>query len=69
MHEEKVKTIVNNFETKYREWLSSQNGQKSAYDYEKSYTDFIREISKDTLASTTASAYKSRNSKKKSRPQ
>lgn len=69
MQEEKVKTVVNNFETKYRNWLSSQKGQKNAYDYEKSFTDFIREISKDTLASTTASDYKSRNSKKKYKPQ
>lgn len=69
MQEEKIETVVKNFETKYREWLSSQKGQKSAYDYEKSYTGFIREISKDTLESTTASDYKSRNSKKKYKPQ
>jgi len=69
MYEEKIKNIVNNFESKYRNWLSSQDGQKSAYDYEKSYTDFMREISQDTLESTTSSNYKSRNSKKKYKPQ
>ena len=69
MREEKIKDIVENFELKYRSWLLSQKGQENAYDYEKSYTDFIREISRDTLASTTASDYKSRNSKKKCRPQ
>ena len=69
MREEKIKDIVENFEAKYRAWLQSQKRQENAYDYEKSYTDFIREISRATLASTTASEYKSRNSKKKYRPQ
>lgn len=68
MQEEKIKEVVKNFETKYREWITSQKGQKNAYDYEKSYTDFMREISKDTLQKSTASDYKSRNSKKKSKP-
>jgi len=69
MHEEKIKDVVKNFETKYRDWLSSQKGQENAYAYEKSYTDFMREISKNTLERTTASDYKSRNSKKKYKPQ
>ncbi|MEM6320290.1 MAG: hypothetical protein AAF960_21655 [Bacteroidota bacterium] len=49
MREEKIKAIVENFEAKYRAWLQNQKGQENAYDYEKSYADFIREISRDTI--------------------
>ena len=68
MQEEKIQLVVNNFEEKFRAWLKSQEGQTNAYDYEKSYVEFMRTISFETLASTTSSAQKSRNSKKKSRP-
>jgi hypothetical protein len=69
MQEEKIQAVVSNFEAKYREWLKSQEGQESAYDYESSYTEFMRQISNETLQTTTSSDLKSRNSKKKFRPQ
>jgi hemerythrin-like domain-containing protein len=65
MEEKKIQKVLTNFEQKYRAWLKSQESQESAYDYEKSFTDLIREISKDMLFTTTASELKSRNSKKK----
>jgi len=69
MKEEKISKIVNNFEEKYRAWLLSQKAQTSAYDYEKSFVEFMQEISQDTLSSTTSSDKQSRNSKKKSKRQ
>ena len=68
MQEEKIKAVISNFESKYRSWLKSQEGQESAYDYESSYTEFMRQISKETLQTTTSSGMKSRNSKKKCKP-
>lgn len=69
MKEEKIQNIVSTFEQKYREWLESQKGQKSAYEYEKSYVEFMQEVSRNTLVKTTSSPGKSRNGKKKFRPQ
>lgn len=69
MKEEKITTIVSSFEEKYREWLKSQEGQTSAYEYEKSFVEFMQEVSKTTLMETTASEGQSRNSKKKSKRQ
>lgn len=69
MQEEKIQSIVTNFEEEYRKWLSSQEGQTSAYEYEKSFMEFMRQVSKATLQTTTESEFKSRNSKKKSKRQ
>jgi len=66
MREEKIQTVVRNFESKYRAWLLSQEGQTSAYDYEKSYVEFMRTVSFETLSETTKSVQKSRNTKKNS---
>ena len=64
MNTSKVQEVVNNFEEKYKAWLSSQEGQTNAYEYEKSFVEFMQAISKDTLSTTTSSEYKSRNTKK-----
>jgi len=69
MQEEKIKSVVTNFEEEYRKWLSNQEGQTSAYEYEKSFVEFMRQIGKTTLQATTESEHKSRNSKKKSKQQ
>lgn len=69
MQEEKIQSIVTNFEQEYRKWLSSQAGQTSAYEYEKSFEEFMNEVKKATLQTTTESEFKSRNSKKKSKRQ
>lgn len=67
MKEEKITKIVSNFEEKYRTWLSSQADQTSAYEYEKSFVEFMQAVSQDTLSTTTSSNKQSRNSKKKSK--
>ena len=69
MKEEKIQSVVSNFEVKFRGWLSSQEGQKSAYDYEKSYVEFMKTVSFETLSEVVNSDTKSRNSKKKFKPQ
>jgi len=69
MSEEKVSKVVSNFEEKYRAWLQSQNGQTSAYDYEKSFVEFMQAVGKDTLSASTSTENKGRNSKKKSKQQ
>jgi len=69
MAEKKVSKVVSNFEEKYRAWLQSQKGQTSAYDYEKSFVEFMQDVAKDTLSATTSNENKGRNSKKKSKPQ
>ena len=69
MREKKVATVVSNFEDKYRTWLKSQEDQTSAYEYEKSYVEFMQQVSQDTLIKTTSSELRSRNSKKKFRQQ
>lgn len=63
--EEKIVKIVSSFEGKFRAWLTSQQGQTSAYEYEKSFVELMQEVSQDTLKATTLSDQKSRNSKKK----
>lgn len=68
MQEEKILSVVSNFEAKFRNWLSSQEGQTNAYDYEKSYVEFMRTVSFETLSSTSSSNQKSRNTKKRYRP-
>lgn len=68
MKEEKVNQVLSNFEEKYRAWLASQEAQTSAYEYEKSFVEFMQEVGRDTLTVTTSSAHSSRNSKKKSKP-
>lgn len=69
MKEDKVNKAVSNFEEKYRAWLKSQQDQTSAYDYEKSFVEFMAQVGQDTLGITTSSDHKGRNSKKKSKPQ
>ena len=66
MTEEKIQSVVSNFEDKFRVWLSSQEGQTSAYDYEKSYAEFMRTVSFETLSKAVKSDGKSRNTKKNS---
>ena len=67
--EERITKVVSNFEDKYRAWLTSQQGQTSAYEYEKSFVELMQEVSQQTLQETTKSEHKSRNSKKKFKPQ
>ena len=49
----------------YLKWLKSQEGQTSAYDYEKNYVEFMQKVGHHILSKTTESKEKSRNSKKK----
>jgi len=65
MQEEKIELVLTNFEQAYRKWLNSQEGQTSAYEYEKSFEEFMQEVKKATLQTTIGSDSKSRNSKKK----
>ena len=69
MQEEKIQLVLTNFEQAYRNWLSSQERQTSAYEYEKSFAEFMQEVKKSTLQTTVGSDSKSRNSKKKCKRQ
>lgn len=46
--------------SKYAEWTKSQEGQKSAYDYEESYDHFIQVLSKGILQLSVGQEDKSR---------
>lgn len=37
------------FSSKYDEWINSQIGQTSAYEYEKSYDLFVQQLTKELL--------------------
>lgn len=37
------------FSTKYEAWSRSQEGQKDAYDYEKSFDEFMQQVSREIL--------------------
>ena len=37
------------FSTKYEAWVESQKGQKDAYEYERSFDEFMQQVSKEIL--------------------
>ena len=37
------------FSTKYEGWVESQKGQKDAYEYERSFDEFMQRVSKEIL--------------------
>jgi hypothetical protein len=37
------------FSTKYEAWVESQKGQKDAYEYERSFDEFMQQVSREIL--------------------
>lgn len=45
-HKEEIMAI---FSDRYEEWVASQKGQQDAYQYEKSFDEFMQQVSKELL--------------------
>lgn len=45
-HKEEVMAI---FSDRYEEWITSQKDQKDAYQYEKSFDEFMQRVSQELL--------------------
>jgi len=53
------------FYKKYRDWIESQEGQQDAYEYEKSFDGFIKDMGKELFKKTNEVETKASVRKKK----
>ena len=65
MESELIEKLKSSYEAKLLNWLSSQSGQTSGYDYEKSFLSFMREVSQETLQASVGTLPISKNKKKR----
>ena len=52
------------FSTKYEGWVESQKGQKDAYEYERSFDEFMQRVSKEILQQNVGRESDSRKKKR-----
>lgn len=60
---EKKLRIMSIFSERYDEWITSQNGQTDAYEYEASFDKFISKISLELLQRSVGEESDSRKKK------
>lgn len=64
MTELEITQAKEKFEEGLRTWSTSQEGQIDGYEYEKSFVEFMRKVSQDTLQISIGEIPKSKNKKK-----
>ena len=65
MESEIIEQLKKSYERKLKDWMSSQAGQTSGYEYEKSFLSFMREVSQDTFQASVGTLPTSKNKKKR----
>lgn len=64
MTQQQISQAKDQFEENLRKWLKSQEGQTDGYEYEKSFVEFMRQVSQETLQISIGEVPDSKNKKK-----
>lgn len=64
MTEQEITQAKEKFEKHLRTWSESQEGQTEGYEYEKSFVEFMRQVSQETFQLSLGVIPESKNKKK-----